>query len=738
MTADTTVGPQPGSDDPARVPCSSAPWIDDAALLAQLLDATEENVFFKDVEGRFLRVSREQASTLTAGQGGPADVLGRTDFDFFAEANALAARAEEELVMRTGLPMPPKAEVLQLGDGSVRHREVWRRPLLDATGAVVGTFGMSHDVTERTQLLEREVRRSEELAEVYQHAQRAQAELKMILDSSPDSISRYDADLRITYINPAGAVMAGLPAVDIVGRTNRELGHDLTTIDTWEAALRSVFTTGDRVELDLTVNVPVRMFLQSRMVAEPDDKGGVASVIVVTRDLTARKLAEDALAERVVRDPLTRLANRVLLDDRIEQALVRLRRHPGSVGILFLDLDRFKVINDSLGHRAGDAILVEVAERLRATARATDTIARFGGDEFVLLCEQLASNEDAAVVAARVCRALAEPFRFEGEQIHLTGSIGIAVTSDPGTDADELIRDADAAMYLAKSRGGDDRYQFFDAEVRSRAVARLTVENQLRAAIERQEFSLVYQPLRSLSDDRLVGVEALVRWNHPERGLIPPFEFLPVAEDSNLIIPLGRWILDEACRQITEWNSARSSEGALTVSVNVSARQLSDPHLTADVAAALAKHSLAPHLLCLEVTETAVLDQTDVSEAALNSLSALGVQLALDDFGTGYSSLGHLRQFPINILKIDRMFIDGLDRGNRDNAIVGAVTALAHALGMTTVGEGIESEEQLHELQRLGCDAGQGYLLARPLTPAALEADHLGADSDGRRAAPTA
>ena len=733
MTADTSAGPQPGAGGPARAFSASVPWIDDAALLAQLLDATEENVFFKDVDGRFLRVSREQARTLAGPDARPADVLGRTDSDFFAETNARAARAEEETVMRTGLPMPPKAEVLQLRDGSVRHREVWRRPLRDAAGAVIGTFGMSHDVTQRAELLERERRRSEELTAVYQHAQRAQADLKIILDSSPDSISRYDSDLRITYINPAGAAMAGLSAADIVGRSNRELGHEAAVLDPWEAALQGVFDTGEGAEVDFSVSVPTRMFLQSRMVPELGDDGGVTSVIVVTRDLTARKLAEDALADRVVRDPLTRLANRVLLDDRIEQALVRLRRHPGSVAILFLDLDRFKIINDSLGHRAGDAILVEVAERLRATARATDTIARFGGDEFVLLCEQLASNEDAAVVAARMCRALAEPFDFEGEQIHLTGSIGIAVTSDPGAVAEELIRDADAAMYLAKGRGGDERYQFFDADVRSRAVARLTIENQLRGALERQEFSLVYQPLRSLSDDRLVGVEALVRWNHPERGLIPPFDFLPVAEDSNLIVPLGRWILDEACRQIAVWNSRRDAQDALTVSVNVSARQLSDPGLTADVATALAKHRIPPHLLCLEVTETAVLEQTDVSEAALGALAALGVQLALDDFGTGYSSLGHLRQFPINILKIDRMFVDGLDRGNRDNAIVGAVTALAHALGMTTVGEGIESEEQLRELQRLGCDAGQGYLLARPQSPAALEADHLGAAPRPRR-----
>ncbi len=331
-------------------------------------------------------------------------------------------------------------------------------------------------------------------------------------------------------------------------------------------------------------------------------------------------------------------------------------------------------------------------------------------------------------IANRIVRALAEPFSYQGHEIHPTASIGIALADGRDTSPEVLIRDADAAMYQAKASGrGRSRghYEFFDADVRERALTRLAIETELRVALDAQQFQLVYQPLESLADGRLIGAEALIRWAHPQRGVVPPSDFIPVAEDSGLIVEIGKWVLDEALRQLAAWNAERRPDDLLTMAVNLSPRQLGHPGLVDDVARTLRRHAVAPALLCLEITETALLEEEQTSTQALTRLSDLGVQFALDDFGTGYSSLGHLRRFPVQILKIDRMFVDGLDRTTGEAAIVAAVIAMAHALGMTAVGEGIETSTQLEELRRLGCDHGQGYLLARPMSVGDLEARYF-------------
>ncbi len=535
----------------------------------------------------------------------------------------------------------------------------------------------------------------------------------------------YDRDLRLTYANPAALQLLSVPADSVLGRRVDDLGFP----PGFTHALRRVLETHDGTDIEHELAAPSgRLFLQSRVVLEVDSRGAPSGVLVVTRDLTDRKRAEDALAEQAVRDPLTGLANRTLLAERLTRALMRLDHHPKRLAVLFLDLDRFKVVNDSLGHSAGDALLVEVAARLRRCARRGDTVARFGGDEFVVLCDQLSDRDDAAFIANRVLRTLAEPFCYQGQEIYPAASIGIAVADRAGCTAEELIRDADAAMYQAKEGGrgrSRGRYEFFDAQVRERALARLAVENELRWALDSLQFELVYQPLKSLADGQLIGAEALIRWVHPERGPIPPGEFIPVAEDSDLIVEIGQWVLNEALRQLASWNASRPRESALTMAVNLSPRQLGHPSLAADVTEALSRHRIPPELLCLEITETALLEEEHTSAHAVSRLSDLGVQFALDDFDTGYSSLGHLRRFPVDILKIDRMFVDGLDRMTGEAAIVAAVIAMAHALGMTAVGEGIETPTQLEELRRLGCDHGQGYLLARPLTVAELRARYF-------------
>jgi diguanylate cyclase (GGDEF)-like protein len=431
-----------------------------------------------------------------------------------------------------------------------------------------------------------------------------------------------------------------------------------------------------------------------------------------------RQRTED-LAHIAVHDTLTGLPNRVLLADRLGQALRRTARTASSVAVLFVDLDRFKFVNDSRGHAVGDELLVAVAERLRGVARSHDTVARFGGDEFVVVCE----DDDAAVQASRIAERIAEVLRdpvvTDGQEVFLGASIGIAV-ADSGTDSPEsLLRDADAAMYRAKERGRN-RCEFFDAVMRTEAVAHLETQSALHRAVERDELRLHYQPVIDLASGAVTGVEALVRWARPHHGLVGPGDFIPLAEETGLIVPIGKWVLEEAARQVARWQEARPGQ-PLTVSVNLSAAQLRQPDLIDTLAAVIAAHRIDPGALCLELTESTFMEEAGGHGAALAALKALGVNLAIDDFGTGYSSLTYLKRFPVNVLKIDRAFVAGLGRDPSDTAIVRSVIDLAHALGLTVVAEGVETADQAAHLRRLGCDLAQGYHFARPLPPGELD-----------------
>ena len=706
-------------------PAAGASALDDDELdricFRNLLAGAPETAYFKDLGSRFVRVSRGQAHSFRADS--IEEVIGTTDFDHFDAAHAQPAFEAEQEIIRTGKPIIELEEEEVFPDGRPSNWVVTtKQPLLDDDGRIIGTFGLSRSITERKRLTAALEERTVELA-------RVERELRRLLETSPDPIVRFDPALRYSFANPAAEELLGLRPDAMLGHTNRELGLVGESFAKWEAALRRVLSSELPVDLELSLGRSAPRYLHVGITPEFDDAGELAGVFVMGRDITARKLAEDELAERAVHDPLTGLANRVLLADRIQHALARLRRYPSQLAVLFFDLDRFKVINDSLGHAAGDALLVEVGRRLTALARGSDTVARFGGDEFVMLCERIRRNDDAAIIARRIGEALEEPFVHEGHPIHITASIGITTTDDATTSPAALLRDADAAMYQAKQSGhGNGSYHFFDASVRERAVARLAVEGELRSSIEEGDFRLVYQPLVTLGEegsDRVVGFEALLRWQHPVRGLLSPADFMDVAEDTNLIVPIGKWVLDEACRQLAEWNAGRAPDDLLTMCVNVSGRQLSRADLVADVCDVLERHGLESHQLTLEITETALLEEASTSDGILWRLAGLGVRIALDDFGTGYSSLGHLRQFPVNVLKIDRAFVEGLDTARGEGAIVGAVTAMAHALGMTTVGEGIETRGEMEALRGLGCDVGQGYLIAHPLPPAEIASRHL-------------
>ncbi|MGH9019196.1 MAG: putative bifunctional diguanylate cyclase/phosphodiesterase, partial [Acidimicrobiales bacterium] len=441
-------------------------------------------------------------------------------------------------------------------------------------------------------------------------------------------------------------------------------------------------------------------------------------LIAQVEDVTERRALRERLAYAAIHDPLTGLPNRELFMDRLEVTLRRAVRGRHRVAVMFLDLDRFKLINDSLGHDVGDRILCIVAERLSGVMRGSDTLARFGGDEFTILCGEVDDEDDALEVARRLVRAMGEPLALPTGEIFVSLSVGIALSSATSESGAELLRNADVAMYRAKEIG-PARIEVYATDNEQQVVSRLRTSNELHRALERDELELHYQPVVDLQTERLVGLEALVRWQHPTRGLLLPYEFIALAEDSGLIVPLGAWVLHEACRQMAQWAARRAAadqdSAGLNISVNVSALQLADPGFPGHVADAIASSGIHPDRLWLEITESALMRDDDDAVRILQSLRDLGLHVEIDDFGTGYSSLSYLQRFPVETLKIDRSFIDDLDQRSENAAIVRAVLGLGDSLGLSIIAEGVERPVQATRLQALGCQFGQGYLFGRPL-----------------------
>ena len=431
------------------------------------------------------------------------------------------------------------------------------------------------------------------------------------------------------------------------------------------------------------------------------------------RTVEALRSTLDSAIHQATHDALTGLANRTRILECLEERLMRPEAVPG-IGVLFVDLDRFKLVNDSLGHEIGDDVLRTMAGRLSASVRPGDLVGRLAGDEFIVVCSGLHGEVDALGLSDRICRELAMPLLVDGRELVVTASVGVA-RAVPGIGADHLLRDADVAIYQAKQRGRA-RTEVFGNSMRAELLERVELEHELRLAILRKEFRLHYQPTMSLDTGRPMLVEALVRWEHPTRGLVSPDQFIPVAEDTRLIVPIGGWVLRQACRDVAGWRAEHGALRDLHVSVNLSACQFGDNDLVASVAAALEETGLDPAALWLEITESVVMDGVESTIETLRALKGLGVHLSIDDFGTGYSSLSYLKRFPIDVLKIDRSFVDGFGTDAEDEAIVTAVVRLAQALGLATVAEGIENTRQLVGLSELGCDAGQGYYFSRPLS----------------------
>lgn len=447
-----------------------------------------------------------------------------------------------------------------------------------------------------------------------------------------------------------------------------------------------------------------------------DASGEVIGTFGISRDVTAQINAQQALAHQALHDSVTGLANRVVLMDRLYQALAAHEHRPDRVALLFVDLDDFKSVNDAFGHDTGDRVLREVGQRLTRISRGGDTIARLGGDEFVLLCTALRDDDDLSLICDRAMRAICEPLQDGPHDLTVTGSLGAVVTSHHSAEPEELLQHADVAMYAAKRSGGN-RFEIYTPRLGALTESSRGLASELRRAIANSELFVLYQPVVDLKNGRVLGAEALVRWRHPERGVILPVEFIPVAERRGLITAIGDFVLNEACCQLAAWTHADGCPDGFRVGVNLSGRELRDPELVRRIAATLELNHLTPERLIIEITENVLIGELGDARRAIDSLTRLGVKIALDDFGTGYSTLAHLRQLQANTLKIDRSFVSQLAGRSRDRQIIAAVTGMAHALGMTVVAEGVETEAQRDDLAAIGCDAAQGHLFARSLTP---------------------
>jgi diguanylate cyclase (GGDEF)-like protein/PAS domain S-box-containing protein len=570
-------------------------------------------------------------------------------------------------------------------------------------------------------------------AELYQQVHIERERLSSITLNIGEGVCAIDAGGRLTFANPAAADLIDLPPFNITGDPAAE--RPIPAPDFLLAAAREAMRTRRTIREDDARfrgknggAIPVA-YTASAVVTNGEPSGAV----IAFRDITERKAFEDELHHHAFYDSLTGLANRRLLVERLDDALRRSVLDRKTHALIFIDVDRFKTINDSLGHVTGDEFLVAIASSLKGVVRGRDLLARFGGDEFVVLLEEVAGQDDAVIAARRICRAVEQPMVLPGGyELVASVSVGIAMT-EPGKTTDDVLRDADVAMYEAKVKGGGGVYKIFDeVSMGTRSAQRLKIEADLRKGLERDELEVHYQPFYSLDGKQIVGAEALVRWRHPRNGLIGPAGFIPIAEETGLILPLGRYVLDQACHQV---RSIRDRLGVdLPVSVNLSPRQFQESGLPAQVAAALDASGLPSASLIFEITESMVMEDLSGARDIMNKLSRLGVRLAIDDFGTGHSSLAYLKQFPVHEVKVDRAFVKGLARSRVDLAIVRAVIDLANAIGISAVAEGVETLDQVAGLRTLGCRIAQGYFFSHPLP--AKEFDELLTGHFGRAAVP--
>jgi len=690
------------------------------------IDAVQTGILQIDLDGRVVMTNAESRRLFGTAPEELADfhLLSLEGLVFREDGTPLPAADFPALrCLRSLAPEGPTTLGVRRRDGTTLWAHYAARPLVDPrTGEVCGVTVTIVDISDQ--------RRTEEALRVTEGRYRA------LIESSDAMVFLFDTDGRVIAANLAAAESLGRPVSSLLGQTVHAIIADPELADAYAARNRQVLESGESMEVEEMVALgPEPRWLATRLrpIAHPD--GTVYAVQAIIRDITKRRHAEIALRDREERsrhealhDPLTRLPNRVLLMDRLAGEVLHARHHEDyHFAVLALDLDRFKNINDSLGHLVGDQLLIELARILQECIGPEDTIARTGGDEFVILLKDLREPTDALKAADRVLEALSRPITIRGQAIHTPTSIGVAFWSTAYERADDILRDADTAMFRAKSRG-KNRYEIFDKAMHAEALELLVLENDLRRAVAHGEFRLYYQPVVDLHTRELAGFEALLRWVHPTRGLVMPGDFIAFAEETGIIVPIGEWVLREACRQMQRWQTLYPIDPRLTISVNLSGKQFAQPAL---ITRALRDTALDPASLKLEITESVIMEDPQAASSLLKELQGQQVQSYVDDFGTGYSSLSYLHRFPTSAVKIDRSFITNIGPRGENAAIVRTIVNLAHNLGMKVIAEGVETEDQRQLLLDMGCEFGQGYLFSVPLDPAAAEA--LIARVHGRR-----
>lgn len=604
-------------------------------------------------------------------------------------------------------------------DGSTMIGRITASAVRDEQGLVRFSIGVVEDVTERL--------RAESA-----HLER-ETVFRRTIEASSDAFVGMDSSGHVTDWNAAAESMFGWQSHEALGRSLVNMIVPVENLDSEGAYLFQ--SVGSSSAPTRGSDGPAPTFLKARdghefpvemsvTVVEQDGKPCTKAFI---RDVSERYALEEQLTRQALTDSLTGLPNRALLRDRLDTAVARLDRTPGIAAVMLLDMDRFKLVNDSLGHDAGDQLLEVVAERVRAAVRLGDTVGRAGGDEFVVVAEDFDDTSDVVFLAERIIETISAPLELQGLEYHPSASVGIAVFTDASATSEKLLRDAELSMYRAKERGGASA-ELFDEDLYSRALERLELEAELRRAIDDGQLRVYYQPVVDF-DGCVTGFEALVRWQHPERGLVPPADFIPLAEETGLVVPLGAFVLEKAAEQVAKWKDTINP--GLSLSVNLSGRQLADPDLPHLVKRILVTSGLPPEALCLELTETTLIEDPVSAERCLTDLRELGVRIGVDDFGTGYSSLIYVRRFPVQVLKLDRLFVAGLGESSEDETIAGSVIHLAHELGLEAVAEGVETIDQLHALDSLGCDLAQGFFWSKPRPAEEIESVLLASDRLG-------
>ncbi|MGE5491491.1 MAG: putative bifunctional diguanylate cyclase/phosphodiesterase [Actinomycetota bacterium] len=657
-----------------------------------LINALPDPIWLKDTEGRFQACNRAFERML----GSSADrILGKTDHDFFPEAIARFFRSKDEEALAAGQPSSNEEWIPLASTGESILVETVKAPLPGMTGEPVGVLGIARDITERKQ---------------------AEDHLRLmskVFSNSGEAILITDSNNRILAVNKEFTKLTGYSPEEVYGRNPsmlsagkasrevyEEMWSSLAANDYWQGELWDRRKSGDPYPKRLSISV-VR-----------DERGNVTNYIGLFQDITKTKAAEDKIRHLAHHDALTGLPNRFSLYQRMEQSIAFARRFDKRVAVLLIDLDRFKSINDTLGHNVGDQLLIQVASRLSQSVRQTDIVARLGGDEFVIVLTGIELGRHATEIADKIVQQISLPYSIAGHVLRTSPSVGICLCPDDALEINDLIKNADIAMYQAKALGRGN-YQCYTEGMRAEVARRVTAEKELEAALDQGQFVLHYQPQIDLATGSVTGMEALIRWQHPSRGLVFPGDFIPVAEETNLIIPLGKWVLEEACRQLKDWHQMGLAH--LTVSVNLSAVQFEDIALPTLVANVLETCGLPPHSLHLEITESMAMRRPEDSIRMMNTLADIGVKLALDDFGTGYSSLAYLKLFPLDIIKIDRAFVKDLETDENNAAICEMTMLLAQKLGKRVVAEGVETEDQRRFLSEIGCQEIQGYLYSKPL-----------------------